>query len=120
MRIINLTQHEATPDQIAAGVVEPSSSAKERIKKLLTFDELPSLDELFNRSYKLAEFAETYTYAMIGGAPYLMRNLELALEEAGVTPCYAFSVRRSEEITLPNGAVEKKVVFRHLGFFFIE
>ena len=36
--ILNLTQHQATADQIADGVFEPTPAQKARIKEILTFD----------------------------------------------------------------------------------
>ena len=48
---------------------------------------------------------------MIGGAPYLMAELEMALGWVGIIPLYAFSVRVSSE---KDGV--KTSVFRHLGF----
>ena len=37
---MNLTQHVATPEQVEAGVFEPSAEDKKMIQKLLTFDEI--------------------------------------------------------------------------------
>jgi hypothetical protein len=39
MKILNLTQHEATKEQVAAGGVEPLD--KEAVQRLLTFNNLP-------------------------------------------------------------------------------
>ena len=127
--ILNLTQHVATDEQKAQLVVEPRMT-KEKIKKLLTFEEIPTKEEIESRATKLAEIAvsEASMYAgdtdneiwitrvMIGGAPYLMGALEKALRECGFTPVYAFSKRESEEITQPDGSVRKVQVFRHCGF----
>ena len=41
MQIMNLTQHNATEDQLKAGVYEPSPEIKKLISELLTFEELP-------------------------------------------------------------------------------
>ncbi len=127
--ILNLTQHNVTDEQKAQLVVEPRMT-KEKIKKLLTFEEIPTKEEIEVRATKLAEIAvsEASMYAgdtdnmiwitrvMIGGAPYLMGALEKALRECGFTPVYAFSKRESEEIPQPDGSVKKIQVFRHLGF----
>lgn len=118
MRILNLTQHSATVEQLQEGVFE-TKDGKELLRDLLTFETLPSQEELGGRAYKLAKLA-TYEYAeaaMIGGAPYLMRFLEEALEACGIRPLYAFSVRESvEETDSLTGEVRKTSVFRHLGF----
>jgi len=127
--ILNLTQHVTTPEQEAQLVVEPRM-CKTEIKKLLTFEEIPTKEEIEARAEKLAEIAvsEASMYAgetdnkiwitrvMLGGAPYLMGALEKAVRECGFTPVYAFSKRESEEIPQPDGSVKKIAVFRHLGF----
>lgn len=127
--ILNLTQHTVTPEQKAQLVVEPRMT-KEKIKKLLTFEEIPTKEEIESRATKLAEIAvsEASMYAgetdnvvwvtrvMLGGAPYLMGALEKAVRECGFTPVYAFSKRESEEIPQPDGSVRKVQVFRHCGF----
>jgi len=56
-KVINLTQHSATPAQIEAGVVEPEISEKSEIQALLTFDTLPSQAEIKRRAIKLAREA---------------------------------------------------------------
>ena len=55
--------------------------------------------------------------AMIGGAPYLMGPLESALKAEGIIPMYAYSERVGEEFSKPDGSVEKRFVFKHLGFY---
>jgi len=124
MKIINLTQHQATPEQVAAGVVEPSN--KRSIKDLLTFPAsdaddpqgVPSAADIESAAEVLAMRAadEGATHAMIGGAPFLMAPLERALRAEGITPLYAFSRRESVEEVQEDGSVTKTQVFRHLGF----
>jgi len=134
--IVNLTQHDATSEQVAAGVVELSRT--DDIHDLLTFVEIPDEANVQYRAKKLAEIAraallvfedpynepdgfEGYVLrdgaaAMIGGAPYLMAPLEKALLKRGITPMYAFSKRESIEEPQPCGSVKKVMIFRHLGF----
>ena len=116
MAILNLTVHEATPDQRKAGVDEPQD--KGLVREILNFEEIPSLDELADRADQLAGVAAEggYSYAMIGGAPFFMAELEYALAQEGVVPLYAFSKRESVETTEPDGSVVKKNMFKHLGF----
>lgn len=120
MTILNLTQHNATPDQLASGVVEPTDKAA--VQAALTFESLPSSDTLKARAETLAMFAlhQGATSAMIGGAPFFMRPLEEALWEVGVRPLYAFSTREVEEQTQEDGSVRKVAVFRHQGFVGME
>ena len=136
--IINLTQHDSTPEQ---GCIEPASKAD--IRAALTFSDIPSREEIDRRARALAEFClievgrvlgdaggDKYPApddikagvhgairAMIGGAPFLMPALERELRRVGIRPVYAFSRRESVETTDPEtGAVKKTAVFRHIGF----
>lgn len=130
MAILNLTQHLATPEQIAAGVIDLPAEARDTVVALLTFGELPSRDDIGARANDIAQIAALMSSAedrddgssgfadraMIGGAPYLMAPLEAALRDVGVTPVYAFSVRKSTEQVQPDGSVRKYNIFRHIGF----
>jgi len=119
MTIINLTQHAATAEQLAAGVFDvPNEGARRELLMQLTFNDLPEDGEIVERAEALASIAGAFgaRAAMIGGAPYLMSALERELREGGITPLYAFSRRESVEEKLPDGSVRKVAVFRHLGF----
>ena len=93
--IINLTQHQSTPEQEWDGVFEPQD--KENVRRLLTFDTIPNKGVLYMRAVQLAEIASESgaKFAMIGGAPYLMGALENALKEKGIQHLYSFSERES-------------------------
>ena len=118
--MINLTQHDATPEQIEAGVKDLPDIVKAQVRKALTFEGVPSRMEIYARASIIASFAEAYLGedgdALVGGAPYLMAPLEKALKAKGITPCYAFSRRVVEETQLPDGSVQKRTVFKHGGF----
>lgn len=131
--IINLTQHSATPAQIAEGVVDLPTELRTKLTELLTFDTIPSETVVFQRAQAIADMAEAWLgnqprpedygrdgavleEAMIGGAPYLMCALEYALLNYEIAPVYAFSVRESVEQTQPDGSVRKVAVFKHAGF----
>jgi len=120
--ILNLTQHTATQAQLDAGVFEPDARDKADIKRLLTFDVLPTSAEVDYRARALMNIAAnqgegpTVDAVMLGGAPFLMAALHEWALEAGIKPLYAFSVRESVESTEPDGSVIKRNVFRHLGF----
>ena len=127
--ILNLTQHKTTDEQAAQLVVAPRM-CRDKIQKLLTFEEIPTREEIEARAKELAKIASSeasfyagdtdneiwITRVMIGGAPYLMGALEKALRECGFTPVYAFSKRESIDQPQPDGSVRKIAVFRHLGF----
>lgn len=116
MSILNLTQHTATADQVTAGVIEPAD--KSAVQVLLTFNTLPSIDDLRINAHELAQIAKASgcDTAMIGGAPFFMSVLETALHGVGVKPVYAFSERVSVETTNADGTVTKQNVFKHVGF----
>ena len=122
MTILNFTQHDATPEQLSAGVVEPDGHDKERIRQLLTFDELPKHSDLRQRATNCAVLASVLLKkyecdgVMVGGAPFFMSHLESVLRLFRVRFCYAFSSRAAEEQMQPDGSVKKVNVFRHVGF----
>jgi len=126
MRILNLTQHQATPEQLSAGVVDLSADQRTILRRWLTFDEVPRAATVATRARLLAQAASDdsiiigeigkFYAAMIGGAPYLMAPLESALREVHILPLYAFSKRESVETVAPDGSVTKTNVFRHGGF----
>lgn len=118
MQIINLTQHPATPEQRAAGVVDFDEPHLSRLRMLLTFDDLPDENQVYDRSVAIAEMAESSgcSYAMLGGAPFLMAPLEREVAHRSMEPLYAFSRRESVEEAQPDGSVRKINVFRHAGF----
>ena len=120
--IINLTQHQATPEQIAAGVVDMTGQKLANLKLFLTFEELPTRSGIEEVAHAIAYMAASCfepteeRHAMIGGAPFLMSALEAALMDRGIIPLYAFSKRESVEEVQEDGSVKKTAVFRHAGF----
>jgi len=139
MSIINLTQHPATNEQVSAGVFDLPPGLRGDLVAMLTFDALPGADEVRDRAHDIAVMASMLASgedraeeagdevaesdlgafalsAMIGGAPYLMAPLEIALREQGIEPVYAFSVRESTEQVQQDGSVRKVNTFRHAGF----
>ena len=126
MRILNLTQHAATPEQLAAGVVDLTPAQRAVVSQWLTFETPPSRLDIQTRARLLAQAADDdssmigevgpFEAAMIGGAPYLMGPLEEALWDVRITPLYTFSKRESVETIGSDGSVTKTNVFRHGGF----
>jgi hypothetical protein len=131
MLILNLTQHQATPSQKEAGLVDLPSELAAVVRAALTFDTVPTAQEIRNRAELLAHLASRadldlpsehplvgvpFRGALIGGAPYLMGALEIALLGVGITPVYAFSVRDSTEEVQADGTVRKVNTFRHGGW----
>jgi len=126
MRILNLTQHPATPEQVAAGVVDLTPAQRVFVSQWLTFEDVPTQRQIKSRAALLAQAAANdsvgvgevgqFDAAMIGGAPYLMGPLEEALLAQDIKPLYAFSRRESVETIAADGSVTKTNVFRHAGF----
>lgn len=119
MKILNLTQHPASPEQVEAGVVEPAPEVKAQVKELLTFVGYPSPEVVQDRATALVAVVEEQGFeaAMIGGAPFFMAPLENTLSACGILPCYAFSERVSEEVTQADGSVQKVSRFKHVDFY---
>jgi hypothetical protein len=117
-KILNLTQHTATMDQVAEGVYEVREEFKGQKVQSLNFETKPSATEIWQRATLLAKIAACHDarVAMIGGAPYLMGPLERALEEMGIAAVYAFTERVSAEEIQADGSVKKVSSFKHSGF----
>ena len=117
MAILNFTQHAATAEQVAAGVIDLMQHDLASLKELLTFTSLPTSDDVYERAYAIAELAQNMLAerVMIGGAPFLMPVLQMALQKRGITVLYAFSERVSVEKEI-EGKVIKTNEFKHSGF----
>lgn len=120
-RILNLTQHKATPDQIASGVIDLEPEIRARVIELLTFNELPTHEDISARVEALAlivadVFPIAFGRIMIGGAPYLLSVLSERLKNDTYVPLYAFSRRESIDVTQDDGSVRKTTLFKHIGF----
>ena len=126
--IINLTQHAATAEQVAVGVVDLPAEQREALIDALTFESIPDAGEIRARAHDIAELAcfnglggdngddPFPSHAMIGGALWLMAPLAKELRLRSIEPVFAFSVRETEEKVQPDGSVKKVAIFRHAGF----
>ena len=122
--IVNLTQHAASIDQIAAGVVDLPADQRAILTKALTFESLPTRGEIVAAAEVIAGLAASAgpaphilpDAAMIGGAMWLMAPLAAAIESRGIESLFAFSQRESVEESQPDGSVRKTAIFRHVGF----
>ena len=121
MKILNLTQHKASPTQADAGVVDLPASRSEELRGLLTFDVAPQPGDVCRRAKSIARLATrpqaggTPEAAMIGGAMWLMAPLARELRARGIKPLFSFSVRAVEEVA--QGEETRKVsIFRHQEF----
>ena len=135
--IINLTQHQMVQEQYEYNGIElyevqfkgHEKEARADILEALTFNEIPSKEDIIGRAKTLSTIAvatlnqardlsglDAKFYALIGGAPYLMSALEKELKEDGIIPLYAFSKRESVEKVNPDGSVTKTCIFKHAGY----
>ena len=135
--IINLTQHSMTEEQYKyndENLVEikfkpyngTSLGSPDYVKRLLNFNSKPDKKEIISRAIALAAYAsgllnqaknnDDKLFALIGGAPYLMGELEEALKQNGIQPLYAYSERESVETINADGTVIKTAVFKHKGY----
>lgn len=122
--VINLTQHEPTPDQkaIIHNWVDLTDAEKAYVKKNLTFrPQEVSKYAIMGRAAMLATLAKEKgaKYAHIGGAPYLMAHLEDCLKQAGIVPLYSLTERVTEERVIDDEVV-KTSVFKCVGFYAVE
>ena len=113
--IYNFTQHKTTIDQLEDGICDVDNHAF--VQELLTFDDIPSVEELQERSVKLAEYAKSLNAekVMIGGAFYLITRLAKEMSKRGIKVCYSFSKRHRVDEIQPDGSVVKKVLFKHVA-----
>ena len=118
MRIANATRHSITNELVVSGVVNLQNDIAKEVRELLTFEEIPSTEEITKRAEKIAELlhSQAFYHAMIGGAPFFMGALEKALRKKGIEPLYAFSKSEVIEKTNVDGSVVKTNIFKHVGF----
>lgn len=120
--IINLTQHWISEEQREAGVENLPSEKMEKLKKLLTFEEIPNEDYMVRRAEKIGDMLTGVEFwgrqqaemkAMIGGfQPFMPILANMLLTRFGIKSVYAFTKRVVEE----DGNGNKTSVFKHIGF----
>ena len=116
MRILNLTQHAPTPEQVAEGVFDIEDRSE--ILRLLNFTTLPTGQEVKDRAARLADIAMELSAqaVMVGGAPFFMPALAEVIDARGIEVLFAYSERVSVETAQEDGSVTKTSVFKHVGF----
>lgn len=105
--ILNLSLTPTTTDQLTAGVIDLPPEEQAIARQLLTFEQLPSADDLSDRAEDLTELvtfsalfddptdsgndgAPLGTTIMIDGPPFFMEPLAQALRGAGYRPVFSF------------------------------
>lgn len=119
MKVVNLTQHLATKEQIEEGVFDLPEGLREKLVKALIFpaqytkaDLEVAAQEVVNLVKEVDNFR-----VMIGGMPSLMPVLEKALIKEGVAVSYARTERVSVDQAQADGSVKKVSVFQHAGLY---
>lgn len=119
--IINLTQHWITEEQREAGVENLPEDKMEELRKLLTFNEVPTQDYMVRRAEIIGDMLtgvefwgrQTEMKAMIGGfQPFMPILANMLLTRFGIKPVYAFTKR----VAVEDGNGTKTSVFKHVGF----
>lgn len=113
--IYNFTQHKCTREQIKDDIIEVPNHSY--VQKLLTFESIPSKEEVYDRAKILADYAQSISASkvMLGGALYLMGPLTEELKKRNINVCFSFTKRESMETIDQDGNVIKTLKFRHLG-----
>ena len=123
--LLNLTQHNATADQINAGINDlPVDDFQTALKGLLTFPTQYTRADLEYRALQIHELVrdfcgtskEVLEGVMIGGMPSFMPVLESVLISKGIKVGYACTDRVSKDV-IKDGEVIKTAVFVHAGMY---
>ena len=122
--ILNLTQHNATADQINVGINDLTVDFQTALKGLLTFPTQYTRADLEYRSLQIHELVrdfcgtskEVLEGVMIGGMPSFMPVLESVLISKGIKVGYACTERKSVDKEV-DGKIIKTAVFVHAGMY---
>ena len=128
--ILNLTQHNATKDQIDAGINDLPELYQDFLKKKLTFPVQYDKEMLVSRANTIAKIVEDFIQdtifntgvapevegVMIGGMPSFMPVLEATLVSKGIRVGYACTERQSIDKEI-DGKIVKTAVFVHAGMY---
>ena len=145
MKVLNLTQHKATPEQIDAGVVDLHGQDLAELKMALTVKGIPTHQDIQDKCLIVAGIATRWYVkeleiwrdgcldyplhgvgllnairgmVMLGSMPpYAQKTLTETLQKCGFECVYAVSDRvERESLNTETGVVTKVVEFAHLGF----
>lgn len=122
MAILNLTQHNATADQLAAGIIDLPAEFKAELVKIITFPAIYDKYELELRARRVYSLILDLPCnikvdgVMIGGMPSFMPVLEKELVECGVRVGYACTERQSVDKEV-DGKIIKTAIFVHVGMY---
>lgn len=63
-KTINLTQHNASADQLEVGVLDLPEHLQKQVKDLLTFHAVPSVDDIHQRAVQLTYLANNHSWML--------------------------------------------------------
>ena len=121
---LNLTQHNATADQLVSGIIDLPADFQTALKGLLTFPTQYTRADLEYRALQIHELIrdfcgtseEVLEGVMIGGMPSFMPVLESVLISKGIKVGYACTERQSVDKEV-DGKVVKTAIFVHAGMY---
>ena len=122
MAILNLTQHNATADQLAAGIIDLPAEFKQELAEIITFPALYTKHDLELRARRVYSLILDLPCdipvdgVMIGGMPSFMPVLEKELVECGFRVGYACTERQSVDKEV-DGKIIKTAIFVHVGMY---
>ena len=121
-KIVNLTQHSCTPEQIEEGIFDLPEGMRQRLVKALTFSPQYTKQDLEKAAEVVVGLVKEVDCfkTMIGGMPSFMPILEKALVKEGAAVGYARSERVSVDQQMPDGSVRKVATFRHCGIYWAQ
>ena len=92
MAMLNMTRHVTTLDMMTQGIEDMSDEHKNLINELMTFSDIPTLDEINSRSDAVVEIISNYdiTECLIDPPNYLVLSLVTALSKVGYKSCFPY------------------------------
>jgi len=96
--IINCTQHQSSPEQKDAGVIDLPEGYAERVREALTFNAIPTWKEMMSRARAVLDAVHEYVTLDLIGEPMLFHefadsnSIKAALEAKGLPTSLAIMI----------------------------
>ena len=125
-RIINLTQHPFSQDQLnefelADITADNIIDTNDTVKSIITFTGEIDVSVIQERAQQLSQYIAQYVddkpcLAMVGGVPFFQMAVNVACLNHNVLPLAAYSECVSVETVQADGSLTKQNIFKHKGF----
>ena len=125
-RIINLTQHPFSQDQLnefaLAGITSDNIiDTNDTLKAIITFTGEIDVAVIQEKANQLSQYIAQYVgnnpcLAMVGGAPFFQMAVNVTCLNHNVLPLAAYSERVSVESVQADSSIAKQNIFKHKGF----